>query len=551
MWLALFIGFFVYASIAEAAFNIFDDAKVRSRDVTPILGRGYSIASGQFQNTCLIVGGVTEPSSDYSFVYTEIESESEVLAAMAKEEIATTVSAGEVAKTITTNYAYGEAFNTQINIHHVIAIMKAEKYYTTIDESESELVGEMDKVLGLGKVVNFFQSCGPNFIRSIRKVTEVTSIFYYSSNQAQSDRELNGKILLTAKNSDSGKDMIVNPYEESLSIKTFAFGLGLHALGEADGALVATDAEGFEDIMDTAFVGMQDPFSGLVSSIELVPWISNAAFYDAIMLDGTMSRNTYSCITNSTGDTVDINGEAATCNATTCGYNADGSEIFDNTLCVVSGDEDTVVRDVRKFNMLANAEFLVRVDFIARRHVAEMELHMQCLGELLKLPRTEEYNDKLIFNRRLEIYADEDELPSIDVNTLRFRLMYGNTYTVAPLAQNILQVIGSSSDNLLFVRKGKIIRDYLQNFVNPCLNEFSEEHYGVNEAYMQLYHWSEITACNHFDCTLPNTQWLGANGTCVGYAGNQRDFVYLGYYLDEYCPPLVMDADPTKTSRIY
>ena len=41
------------------------DNRVKNLDVTPVLGRGYSIMTNSFQSTCLLVDEVTTPSFNY------------------------------------------------------------------------------------------------------------------------------------------------------------------------------------------------------------------------------------------------------------------------------------------------------------------------------------------------------------------------------------------------------------------------------------------------------------------------------------------------------
>ena len=44
---------------------LISDARVRNIDVTPALGRGYSIATNSFKSTCLLVEETTVPSYNY------------------------------------------------------------------------------------------------------------------------------------------------------------------------------------------------------------------------------------------------------------------------------------------------------------------------------------------------------------------------------------------------------------------------------------------------------------------------------------------------------
>ena len=55
---------FSLAGVQGSIFTISDD-RIRSMDITPVLGRGYSIMTNQFHSTCLIVDETTVPSYNY------------------------------------------------------------------------------------------------------------------------------------------------------------------------------------------------------------------------------------------------------------------------------------------------------------------------------------------------------------------------------------------------------------------------------------------------------------------------------------------------------
>ena len=53
----------------EGAAMVISDDRVRSLDISPVLGRGYSIGTNSFQSTCLIVDETTTPSYNYECKY--------------------------------------------------------------------------------------------------------------------------------------------------------------------------------------------------------------------------------------------------------------------------------------------------------------------------------------------------------------------------------------------------------------------------------------------------------------------------------------------------
>jgi hypothetical protein len=49
----------------EASLYTISDERIRSLDITPVLGRGYSIMTNTYQSTCLMVDETTVPSYNY------------------------------------------------------------------------------------------------------------------------------------------------------------------------------------------------------------------------------------------------------------------------------------------------------------------------------------------------------------------------------------------------------------------------------------------------------------------------------------------------------
>ena len=55
---------FALPGVKSSPYIIADD-RVRSLDISPVLGRGYSIMTNSFQSTCLMVDETTIPSYNY------------------------------------------------------------------------------------------------------------------------------------------------------------------------------------------------------------------------------------------------------------------------------------------------------------------------------------------------------------------------------------------------------------------------------------------------------------------------------------------------------
>ena len=51
--------------LTQAGPYVISDDRVRSLDITPTLGRGYSVMTNSFQSTCVVVEETTIPSFNY------------------------------------------------------------------------------------------------------------------------------------------------------------------------------------------------------------------------------------------------------------------------------------------------------------------------------------------------------------------------------------------------------------------------------------------------------------------------------------------------------
>ena len=56
---------FSFFHTSNASIFTISDDRIRSLDITPVLGRGYSIMTNQFHSTCLVVDQTTVPSFNY------------------------------------------------------------------------------------------------------------------------------------------------------------------------------------------------------------------------------------------------------------------------------------------------------------------------------------------------------------------------------------------------------------------------------------------------------------------------------------------------------
>ena len=75
--------------------------------------------------------------------------------------------------------------------------MRIERYYSSVREELSSLSDDALTLLDRQDYIGFFKSCGPNYIRSIRRAQEITAIFEFNESSSEKSSEVAVKIQAT------------------------------------------------------------------------------------------------------------------------------------------------------------------------------------------------------------------------------------------------------------------------------------------------------------------------------------------------------------------
>jgi hypothetical protein len=125
--------------------------------------------------------------------------------------------------------------------------MRIERYYSSVKENNAELSEDAKELLAAKDYVGFYKSCGPNYVRSIRRAQEVTAMFSFTSTDSTATRKMKSTIEAAVNGGsrfkvDAGRtsksDSKSRKTEQSLRIKIVGYGLGLDKDGSE--TLVAT-----------------------------------------------------------------------------------------------------------------------------------------------------------------------------------------------------------------------------------------------------------------------------------------------------------------------
>mmetsp|Transcript_39576 Transcript_39576/g.92545 ORF Transcript_39576/g.92545 Transcript_39576/m.92545 type:complete len:386 (-) Transcript_39576:58-1215(-) len=313
-------------------------------------------------------------------------------------------------------------------------------------------------------------------------------------------------------------------------------------------SLVVKSIEEFDIINEIAFRSMQDPLAGVVKTVELVPWINNGAFQVNAKVNVPLTRNKYNCyldaVTNQKlyADCVDMNDAGANDENLTCGWVTSGPlpvEKYNETLCDKTGEEDAVNMEVRKFNLIANSEYLATIDSMIRQETHALNVHMNCVTRLLDYH--ESYRDEKLYDHR---HPTENPVNLPTVFEIRNRLTFGDSYlAVTPLTEfafplNFTTLLRDRG-GLLHERKAKAINRKLKKFVSRCYTAIQREVHSVRQGMMQYKHWTGIPHCRNIKCSFLGYEWLEDPTTGPPTADCTLvtdDFLVLDGLLQSYCP---------------
>lgn len=511
----------VHLPAAQGGSYLLSDDRVRDLDMTPVLGRGYGIMTNAFVSTCLQIKASSTPvyNYDYSFAdFTETDDEEY------NKELEATLTDTFGYKWLRDEFNLQERASQSEKRHYVVSTMRVERYYSSVQEAESPLTPDALAVINARDYVGFFKSCGPNYVKGIRRAQELSAVFIYTAPSTQLAREfasqLKSATSVGKSKTDKAKYLVIN---NSLEIKVLGFGLGLT---KAKGSLVASTLEEYEAMVKYAFKAMtqnEDPGknAGMVYAIEVSPWVDNLSFQIAskvfsddipLPISRSMIPRSYknSDVTNF-HDFDNSNRDNYSCKEAThvidmygycCGlenlYNT-GTGTYNQ---LIADAYQTICRPRRslekttvKMNMSTNGEFVARLDAAVRDRLNLISTVKKCITNVRKIGATNDYN---VLKPNKSVKYDHAPTEEFTVVQLKKALdPYGN--------YELLNHFNNELD------------EYMDMFYLPCVAAlFGSDVSDDGEAtYFMAYPWYTHEACSKLDCLTPGKRWDRKNGDCV------------------------------------
>ena len=282
-------GVLALGSAAHAGPTVLRDDQLRDLAVTPVLGRGYSLATNTFQSICLTDITRTKPSYNFYYRFERVDTDGKTTSNTTtkgagsfgggKFGISVNVSASG-SKTV----IEGKTYTTQ----YLTVTTDVEVFYSSVDESKARIADPARELLTGRDIPGFFDACGMYYVRSIGRRASFVSLFSYKTESTTRDTAFEAKLEAELKGwgqrASVSTERSQKFHEEAsgkyLTIESTAFGLGK----DEKASLIATDLETFQRAIKDAFTSMQQEDTGMGISMEVVPWVENADFQRILKL---------------------------------------------------------------------------------------------------------------------------------------------------------------------------------------------------------------------------------------------------------------------------
>mmetsp|Transcript_36558 Transcript_36558/g.85462 ORF Transcript_36558/g.85462 Transcript_36558/m.85462 type:complete len:586 (-) Transcript_36558:150-1907(-) len=460
--------------------------RLQNPDNSITIGRGYSRSTGAIMGSCLNANIEKDNvPMDYDFQSIEVPYTMEDASTVLSKHFMNALGYNWVKKNIESKMVEVEAQKKVVPaklmtyFQHVVTSMRAERYFSGIDEIETDLTDETAALLQKSEYTTFFQICGPMYIRSFRRAAEVTTVFTYET--ITEDPGDYGSLLIndiTGVYSDSPDDTFYlsdgSQAKKTLTASMRAWGL---VLGDEEAPMLKIrNMRSFNDVMDYAFRSMRTSNVGIPVGIEVVPWVSNPKFRWAAKL------------------TTD----------------------FEGTICSPPGSSNCASvqfsKHILAHNMMTNAEYIARLEKIVNDKILQYYMMEQCSNIAWSFPPEEEksllVNHHSLIDGNIEEYdpnmrytdPGQEELKMWEISSSDYKQISVHKF------RNLL-----SAERLRLVREEVI--NYFMKYVDPCYTALTHNIGQYKSGMFMTKSYDEIAECSDHVCGMPSAVWDGAK--CV------------------------------------
>ena len=448
----------------------------------------------------------------------------------------------ELAGKISTSFGYDEIKaeltsnlilnSLNVNTFIVVATMRIERYVSSLKEEISLMSKDTTSLLDKQDYVGFFKTCGSSYVKSIRRAQEITSIFKFKSPSIDLAQEFAAKVNALTQGSNTDSTFTTQSkfisITSSLNIKTLAFGLGLNKDGSS--SLTSTSLEQYNNVMMFSFKSFTQTEDignvGMVSAIEVVPWVDNPEFINASkLLDqnielplprslipkaSPISDDANVVFTNNESIRSQFKCQNSLYRIDKYGYCCEEEDLFNNALQQYEKEEQNVAvsycvckprrkldKSVMKNNISNNGEFVVRMDAIMQNKIHQLFTLQSCLDSVNSL--SEKYDDYVLKSK----------------DSAKYDASIEGRFT----ARELKLVLDPFNDYSLVEHMNNELDEFTEMFYRPCIAALFGTNIGslpdIEPQYFMAYSWVTHDACSKISCLADNMRWNRDGSGCV------------------------------------
>ena len=269
-----------YSIWVQSAPLLITDNRIENLNGFPTIGRGYSLHSNKLQSICFKSVEKTKPTFDLNYELQEVDDAFfRQISVTDKDRL----SKSRLFNFVKKYYKeYEDEGDASYPLKNLIVRLEVNTYYYALDETQSNLSESVEKLLAREQYVSFFNSCGQYYVRAVGSFsTYLALIQYRMSGDPEKDREFNSMLekgLFKFSGNDAMKIKKIEEIADVRDLRVFIEGTGLTKRGGEIVNLVPLDINQFRKTVQDAVKLMQEPDSGIISSMEVVPWVENPNF---------------------------------------------------------------------------------------------------------------------------------------------------------------------------------------------------------------------------------------------------------------------------------
>jgi hypothetical protein len=269
----LMAGVLVLFWAGHAHAEVVADNRLKQLDGLPTLGRGYNIQENTLHSVCFKEVKASEPVFDFYYEFDKVDAN---FLQRLSSNSGNWAADGELTDFLNTHIQEPDSSEDRTDTVNIVARISLESYNKTLDESGSPVSPSARTLVEEGRFPAFFSACGFFYVRSVRYSSSFMALFQYThSGSHEADARFEERLrrgLLEFEAEARAKEM----EQESMArgLKIFVRGAGLGRTSQMVN-LVPTSLREFRQSIQAAAQLMQAAPSGVITSMEVAPWIEH------------------------------------------------------------------------------------------------------------------------------------------------------------------------------------------------------------------------------------------------------------------------------------